>query len=74
MSENYVEFNNANCIHQTKTPKGGIKAIRVKCAEIGGIQWIPFWAVHDDSPVWHAGDRGKIMVDYKFARDNGWVK
>ncbi len=73
MSDQYVTFNDAQCVHQTKKPEGGIKAIRVNCKEIGGLQWIPFFAVDADSPVWRKGDRGKLLVSYKFACKKGWA-
>lgn len=69
----HVEFNGANCVHQTKAPDGSINAIRVMCREIGGLQWIPFWAIHADSPVYRVGDRGKLLVDYNFAFKKGWT-
>jgi hypothetical protein len=73
MSGYTVKIQRANCVHHTKSPSGEIKAIRIK-SPTTGLQWVPFWAVSDNSPVWHTGDVGDLILDYDFAKEKGWVK
>jgi len=73
-ADNFITIKNVNCVHHTKDRDGAIKAIKVKAIDLGGLRWIPFSMVHDDSDVWHTGDRGDLIVNYDFVQKQGWIE
>lgn len=49
------------------------KAIQVRSLRKEKTEWVPQSCVHDDSEVWKAGDKGKLIVKMWFAEAQGWV-
>lgn len=75
------QIEQVKCIHHTKAPDGSIKALKVIAPFFGyGFlaelkpAWVPNWAVSDDSPVWHTGDEGILLVKESYAEKQGWIK
>ena len=69
------EIDNVKCIHHTMNGDGSIKALKVTGPFFGPdmFQWIPDFAVTDDSEVWKKNTKGTLFVTNKFAEKKGWL-
>jgi len=66
------DVQNAKCIeHRRKN--GTISAIRVSAPMFPTPEWIPYWAVHEDSDVWKKDTSGTLLIKERFAVECGWL-
>lgn len=61
------EIANARCIHDTP------KAIKVEAPDFDEPQWIPQWAIEDDSEVYKKGTEGVLVITESWAEKQGWL-
>lgn len=61
------EIENARCIHDTG------KAILVEAPDFDEPEWIPQYAVHEDSEVYKLGTEGTLVVNESWAEKKGWL-
>jgi hypothetical protein len=68
------EIENVKCVFHTKNELDEIKALKVRGDFFGNAPvWVPYYAVHDDSPVWRKGDVGTLIIKDDFAEEKGWL-
>lgn len=66
------DISGARCIDE-RYKNNKRSAIRITAPIFSYPEWIPFWAVHDNSEVWKDGTSGKLLIKEKFAEEKGWL-